>query len=191
MAPAWRVLLDEALLLSHPRRMFICLVWVRNFCLEQPQRFEGSKQGKSEWHCFFEMEEYCPKEGFLFPWWSLCQQDPQTCTATQLGAVLLVQKGSIGVLYQFSCGAVAVFITLSCLCIPVPGVGGLAARWSGRGATEVQCDMGATSRVLWRFSVRKATQSYLVGPSLRTALISGSSSLPVGVNMLRWAVKKC
>lgn len=111
MAPAWRVSLDEALFLSHPRHVFICLAWVRNFCLEQPQRFEGSKQGKSEWHCFFEMEEYCPKEGFLFPWWSLCQRDPQTHTATQLSDVLPVQKGSIGVLYQFSCSL------WSCSCV--------------------------------------------------------------------------
>jgi len=85
-------------------------------------------------------------------------------------------------------GAVAVFYLLSLH--PEPYVGSLAAGWSGRAASDLQCYMGTISKVVcWSF-LRQATQFDLMGSSLRTALISRSSSLPVGVNMVRWAVNK-
>lgn len=89
------------------------------------------------------------------------------------------------------CGAVPVFYLVSLHPVPdarglaVPDAGGLVILGEELVMYNVQCDTGTISRVVGWSSLRKATQSYLVGSSLRTAMISGSSSLPVGVNMVR------
>lgn len=184
-ASAWRALLDEASLRSHPQYLFVCLAWVGNVSLERAQRLEGSQGEKSYVSALLKWRTTV----FLFPWWSLFHRDPQKWTGTQLGTVLLVQKGSDDVLDQLRIQLQLHNEQLSPFF--APSVGGLVARWPGRGASDVQCCVGTISRAVWWSSLRKATQSYLVGSSLRTALISGSSSLLVGVNVIRWAVNKC
>lgn len=109
-------------------------------------------------------------------------QEPSSvlCCLCRRGAILCCTA-----LAAVPCGAGAVFTAISYLCAQCQ----MWDIWQPGDPGE-ELAMGTLSRTVQWSSLRKATQSYLMGSSLRTALISGSSSLPVGVNVVRGAVHK-